>query len=563
VSKKHVLCLALLGGLALALALLLALEAPGKAAPVQSIYLPHSSVPVGEAAIQVHPSLMGQAQLSLSEPDLSASCRYGVTAGSGQLLGFDIVSNLGAGVYMDFSTHHNPQGPPEVEYLQMVRLHQGRALRNGTDICGPDYGFTVTHALTDAEYGLGWYVDAQPGSLWIVGNEPDRRNAQDDICPQQYAVAYHDVYHFIKERDSSAQVAFAGLVEVTPARLQYLDIVWETYLEKYGTTMPVDVWTFHIYVLSESDDGDAHIALGTDPNLRIPHSHICSDPDTICQAEHDDIDLFIEQVLMMRQWMKSRGQQNKPLLLTEFGILKPYNYYGICPGVEWCIPEDPPTCFCDENKQTFHPERVADFLEDTFDYLMTASSPTLGYPDDGYRLVQQWLWYRLATKHPEELAHASNVVTIDQPYDFTAVGQRWHDYAASVQETMNFYPSEVPGIVAHIPPGEDAVTVTLSVAIKNNGDLAPTETVTVTFYSDEGLTIPIGSATFTGLRGCARFVTVAATMWKDLGAGAHPFWVKIDSEETVAETLETDNVAQGLVLVNPRQLFLPLVLHKK
>ncbi len=66
--------------------------------------------------------------------------------------------------------------------------------------CGLDYGYSVAPALTDA--GLGAQLAVNPGHLWIVGNEPDRRISQNDTCPQQYAQAYHDAYHFIKSRDS-------------------------------------------------------------------------------------------------------------------------------------------------------------------------------------------------------------------------------------------------------------------------------------------------------------------------------------------------------------------------
>ena len=58
---------------------------------------------------------------------------------------------------------------------------------------------------------------------------------------------------------------------------------------------------------------------------------------------------------MMRTWMKNHGQQNKPLLLTEFGINLPYDYYGTCNST-MCPAEG---CFCDTNGETFYPARVA------------------------------------------------------------------------------------------------------------------------------------------------------------------------------------------------------------
>jgi hypothetical protein len=541
-NKKQILWLVLGGSLTSALALLLALEAPGWAAPFQ---------PSANSAGPTSPNN------SVTSADLSPNCRFGVVATNGQLQHFDIASNLATGWYLNFGTQMTPSSATEAEFAQMIRVYQGPEARGGTNICGPSYPYTITPSLTDTD--LGAYVDANPGALWIIGNEPERVTVQDDICPQQYAEAYYNVYHFIKGRDPTAQIAIAGLVEVTPGRRQYLDIVWDTYLAKYGTPMPVDVWTMHIYILSETGEGDAHIALGTNPALAIPFSTNCPDPQSICQAEHDNMNLFIGQVTMMRQWMKAHGEQNKPLIITEYSILKPYNYYGTCPGITTCPPSGYPGCFCDEYKKTYHPTRVANFMEATFNYLRTATDPQLGYPADEYRLVQQWMWYSLATQGLEDLAHASNLV-YTTTYSFTTPGQRWHTYVAAIPPTVNLLPAQVPPVIEKAPNGTDPVTVTLLALVANNGDIAVTETATVTFYSDAGLTTPIGATTIAGLGGCARRQLVVTTTWADLNSGAYSFWVKVDSDEVIAETKETDNVKQGLVIVNPVDRFLPLVL---
>jgi hypothetical protein len=556
-SRNRALWVGLVGGLACALTLMLALEASGWAAP--SLPTGHAAAPVTVERPVVLAPQPRALETSLTEGEPFPNCRFGVTAWPHQLQAFDIISELRTGWYLDFQSHSPPPGPAEAEYAQMIAVKQGRMLRGDSDICGPSYAYTVGPPLTEG--GLGGYVAENPGALWIVGNEPDRIN-QGDICPQQYAEAYHETYHFIKDRDPTAQVAVAGLVEVTPGRLQYLDIVWATYLSKYGTPMPVDVWTMHIYILAEEGEGDAHIALGTDPDLAIPFSFNCADPDSYCHAEHDDMDLFAEQVVMMREWMKEHNQQDKPLIITEYGILKPYNFYGICNAIEQCppLPEEPPGCFCDENRETFHPTRVKNFMEATFDYLMTATDPVLGYPADEYRLVQQWLWFSLAKEGAEDLGHASNLVYTDT-YALTTPGLRWQDYVVTIASTVNLLPVSVPTIVEYTANGTDSMTVTLWAEVRNNGNIAPTGTVTVTFYSDEALTTPIGSVTFAGLGGCARSAVVMTTTWKNLSTGIYPFWVKVDSTETITETSETDNVASGIVFINPRYVFLPLVLR--
>ena len=244
-NKSHILWPVLAGCLALVVVLLLAAQSPVRA--------------------------NSQAVASATTP--YPNCRYGVAAWASQYSNFDIIANLNAGWYLDFGRDLSAPGPSTAEYVQMLTIYQGAAARGGTDLCGPDYAYTITPSLTDSDLGI--IVDANPGKVWIVGNEPDRKIVQNDTCPQQYAQAYHDVYTFIKGRDPKAQIAFAGLVQVTPGRLQYMDIVWNTYLQKYGVPMPVDVWTIHTYVLSETptavDDGggDANVPLGTDPALAV------------------------------------------------------------------------------------------------------------------------------------------------------------------------------------------------------------------------------------------------------------------------------------------------------
>jgi hypothetical protein len=482
-----------------------------------------------------------------------ANCRVGMAAWPDQAAAFDFVQQLNAGWYLDFSVHWSLSGPPTAEFVQMVYVTQDRG---GSTVCGPDYGYSVWPALTP--WGLGALVDAQPGSLWIIGNEPDRIG-QGDTCPQQYAQAYHDIYYFIKGRDPTAQVAPAGLVQFTPMRRQYLDLVWNSYVARYGEAMPADAWTLHVYVLSETGGGDAHLALGTDPALAIPYSNVCSDPNTFCHAEHDDINLFIEQVRRMRTWMRDHGQRNKPLLITEYSLLKPYNYYGICNATN-CYGGDIDGCFCDETKRTFHPGRVADFVQASFNYLFTATDSQIGYPYDSNRLVQQWLWYRLATTYLEELGHASNLAKPTAGYALTEPGVRWQQIVKAMPPSVNLFPVAASGGVVRSPNGSDPVTATLRVVAMNNGNTALSQPVVVTFYRDAGLTQAVATGTLSYLGGCARPQAVIEAQWANVNSGRHTFYAKLDSTNLVAESNENDNVIQGTLWVNyTRRALLPLV----
>ncbi len=458
-----------------------------------------------------------------------------------------------AGWTLDFSAHAPVPGVV-AEYAQILRVKQNK---NG---CTYLDGYSITPALT--EDGLGAVIRAAPGSLWLVGNEPDRGpdpgqcqyGAQDDTFPEVYAHAYHDTYAFIKQRDPTARVAIAGLVQVTPGRLQYLDKVWAEYVRKYGGPMPVDVWNMHLYILSEAQpngqpNGIANIALGTDASLAKRESggdpKLCADPMVYCFAEHDNMAIFDQQIRAMRSWMKNHGQQNKPLILSEYSILWPY---VIDPG-GGCYLQD-------ENGNCFTPQRANQFMTNTFNYFETATDPALGYPLDGNRLVQRWMWF---SAYMDRGAPISNLLTSSLDA-LTPVGQHFQTEVNSRPGDVNLLPGAAAGIPARISAPGDTATVTLYAEVFNNGGLAVTAPVVVTFYADSALTQPIGSATInSGVAGCASRATRVSTTWAGRPQGTHSFWVKVDASNSVSENNENDNVATGTVAVYRYGNFLPIV----
>ncbi|MFZ0547588.1 MAG: hypothetical protein WAM60_19230 [Candidatus Promineifilaceae bacterium] len=203
-----------------------------------------------------------------------------------------------------------------------------------------------------------------PGSIWIIGNEPDI-GWQDNTTPERYAELYHDAYYFIKEQDASARIAVAGVGQPTPLRLLYLDHVLETYMQNYGEPMPVDVWTIHNFILREERDSwGVGIPTGITQESGAPiNQGILYDID-----DHDNLEIFEQNLINFRQWMANRGYRDRPLAVTEFGILLPADF-------------------------GFPPPVVAQFLTGTFDFLAWTTDPTIGYPADENHLVQWSFWY--------------------------------------------------------------------------------------------------------------------------------------------------------------------------
>lgn len=516
------------------------------------------------------------------------NCRYGV----GHVPSFPDslawLSTLNAGWHINFVATSPGTGDEVSSFSPVLRVKQDVA-PNGTRL--PSYTFNppLVYQFQNSggftQDGLGGLILKNPGHYWIVGNEPDVDNPiQDNMMPEVYARAYHEAYHYIKSVDSTAKVAIAGLSMMTPGRLQYLDIVWDTYRSLYGVNMPVDIWNMHLYILEErnpdnpNQHGDGKIALGTDPALAKLTSYgaaqhcpalgaadiPANDPraDIYCRSEHDSIRIFREQVYAMRQWMKDHGQQNKPLIISEFGLL--YPYLGGQPGGKCEFLQD-------EHQQCFYPERVTKYMTDTVALLETAKDPNLGYPADENRLVQQWLWFSIITR-PEDSGGSSNLIVNNyknyapgDPAAMTMMGSTYANLAANSPGSSNLAAGMAFDAIAYVPDSSETASVTLTANFRNTGTRSIISPIQVTFYADQALTQVIGTTTYDpatsgAVFGCSwdgRNSEQISIQWDDLPVGRHPYWVKIDSGNSVTEQNESDNVTSGMAIVTSNVLFVP------
>jgi len=269
---------------------------------------------------------------------------------------YDITA-LHAGWYSDWAMTQEPPRPGGIRYAQMVLVRAREYPTNTLEL-------TAT-------------AQANIGGLWLVGNEPEAKYNQGNRTPLEYAQIYHDVYELIKSADPSAWVAIGGVVEPTPLRLQWLEQTLAAYEDLYGDPMPVDVWNIHVQILQEkAGEWGAEIPAGIDATTGELFNF------SVQGGYYDNANpaLFRQLVTQFRQWMKAQGLQNKPLIISEYGVLLPSTYIGYGAGY---------------GDEAFGDQVLKTFMRETFEFLVTAKDPQLGYPADDYRLVQQWLWYSL------------------------------------------------------------------------------------------------------------------------------------------------------------------------
>jgi hypothetical protein len=359
---------------------LLALCFPAPVAVVSSVLGTDPRLPKELSAQEVPTDPVAYLPLALSttmhEPYWSGSARFGFCAAAQPAEVYN-VARLSADWYVQYPGSRGDPGPEDLEYAQIIRLN---------DEFDPPSQEEIVR-----------YARSYPGTLWMIGNEPDAP-AQDCVTPAEYAVMYHDLYNLIKGADPQAQVAIGGVVQGTPLRLRYLDRVLEEYQRLYGRKIPVDVWNVHGFILRERvDSWGCQIPCGLSATQGMLYSI----------DDHDDMTIFQEQILRFRQWMKDNGERRKPLIVSEYGILMP-EAYG------------------------FDRTRVEQFMLATFDYFMNAKSGTLGYPEDGNRLVQAWAWYSLDHKNFEGYVSHGHLFDPDTR-KITPLGLAYAGYTSSLR----------------------------------------------------------------------------------------------------------------------------------
>ena len=281
--------------------------------------------------------------------------------------------------YMNWQYSASPPHPGGAEYYQSLRVLQG-------EYWPPDWGSVIAAA------------EGAPGSSWFIGNEPDHQG-QDNCTPAQYASRYLEAWEHIKGADHTAKLGAGGIVQASPIRLMYLDLVLDA-METMTTTAPtelIDFWHIHEQILCETCPwGASHPpGLGAQQYLMgcAYKSSDAADPEVYkghirgwvegtpgepglnrCPAAPG------QHMEGMRHFMKRNGFRNTPLVISEYGVLQPSD------------------CSYVGNTYEQGNELVKQFMWETFDFNLgvgddPGTDPALGMWDDENRLVQRWAWY--------------------------------------------------------------------------------------------------------------------------------------------------------------------------
>ena len=418
---------------------------------------------------------------------------------------------LKAGWYVDWGASGNPGHPGGAEYARTIYFN----IKNTGTICGwykapATKASQVTFNITGTR--LIQNVQAHPGALWLVGNEPDSIYNGSPIQAELYAELYHAFYTTIKAADPTAKVAVAAIVQPSPLRMEYLDKVLAHYQATYGEPFPTDLWNIHLYIFNEEHCGwGAGVPPFSSSNTGWQINFTASELLNVTAMENN--------LRAFRQWMYDRGYGDIPLIVTEFGVLPPPSYAGFSNSV------------------------AAQFLTNMFDMMLNATDPTTGLPADGGRLVQMWAWFSTDHNPPPgyfkyggDLFNANGTLTV--------IGR------AFVAQSTAHYTTYVDLQVAP-PIGEVLQPGVAGVYVYNRGNVTATGVtarLTLTHFLSRTVAysaeIPLGEI---GPRYAAAPVYVnAPAQW-----GAYTFTVAVRAGASFTESNRTDNRLARYVIWTP------------
>lgn len=486
-----------------------------------------------------------------------ANCRLGVGGITDDVVGYNM-GQLNIGRYLDWGTENpRPDGlAADIEYIQVVRIHQNKA-DYGSGRYGPPrvYLSPPSYEVRPSLSNIATIAQSQPGMLWLIGNEIERvdwhngngtYSGQDEITPELYATAYHEIRKVIKTADATARVGIGGVIQATPLRLAYLDRVWHSYASQYGYSLgqDVEVWNVHGFIIREVlNDWGAEIPAGFNNNDSDPTNNYSPADAFLANANfqtvlaaHHDINYYRQFIEAFRAWLAAHGERHKPLLNSEYGILMDLNNSA-----------------------------VINYLNATFDYMFSATNATTGYPLDENRLLQGWVWYSLN----DNSSPFQQGTLFNPSKNLTTVGNAWKSYVTNPakplasQARRNLLVTHLtttPGL-AFVSAGQTA-TVTLKVTVANSGNTqtATGNNIGVKFWQGAphapGASV-IASQTLADLPGCGQFKTVAVN-WPKRSVGDYTWYAEV--VQLANETNPGDNIASSTFKVMVGQsTFLPLI----
>jgi hypothetical protein len=276
----------------------------------------------------------------------------------------------------------------------------------------------------------------------------------------------------------------------------------------------------HNFILPENCGWGA----GIPPGLNAYANEGTPCPATL--TAHGNIETFKQQIRTFRQWMKDRGYQDRPLVISEYGILLS-QYHGFPHSV------------------------MRNYMLGSFDFMLNTKDSATGYPADDYRLVQQFAWFSLNYYEFDLTTYQGlNGNLFDHSSrQIKPLGVDFANYTSQI--TVRTIDLAMKSFQATPSTVNGGAPVTLQAAILNSGGVAA-EGVTVRFYNgdprNQGQLLGASSTFPQILPGCEQTQNVSFA-WTPLQAGTYAIFAELVASNQSAESNQANNYAAQTVNV--------------
>jgi len=522
-------------------------------------------------------------------------CRLGVNhAGAGELLSFDL-NPLRAGFFIDYRAD-TPTKPADMEQLRMVRLSQPD--KNSTNYVASPSVATITTL-----------AQANPGQIWLIGNEPDRIIYQDDLTPAAYARAYHELRQVIKSADPTAIVVAGNIVQASPLRLRYLDLVLAAHRNTYGQAMEVDAWGTHTFILNEqAGNWGAELPRGVASTTKYIFGIGVDVADELDarevsaalrgQFEQNGVTLHpqarVEVLQVGNQWKIVDGDRTvQYLLVKQSGVI------NVSSTQDWVLTTAQNADFALFQQQVvafrvwmsqngyrnvplyitehgvlmpdgygfgpFSPAEVSDYMRRTFDFMMNSVDTNLGYPSDDNRLVQNFAWYSIndKIKWVVNRFEGFNGYLFDPDLDNqrSPMGDAYVEYAAQLTSQSDLLVAAI-GFDPAIPLASNApMTITIQVEVGNAGNTNAQKEFTLRLYNGDpnaGGQLLSGAEFAGAAAGCGSRRVYTYT-WPNVQPGEYDIFAVVSPGVGVTDIKPANNQLQRKLFFATDLVYLPSV----
>lgn len=149
------------------------------------------------------------------------------------------------------------------------------------------------------------WVLANPGKIWIIGNEPDL-GSQDGLTREQYAHMYKTYHDFISQRDPTARFCIGAITGGSTTAALNNTIAWYQYVlnhyqNTFGQPMPIDLWNIHSYCgPTQIENPDQPIQDFVTPFVNWCH--------TVDNGRYADAEVWITE-LPVGEWMGALSEE--------------------------------------------------------------------------------------------------------------------------------------------------------------------------------------------------------------------------------------------------------------